>query len=140
MKLSTYLTFDGNAREAFTFYQQVLGGELAVMSFGESPIAGDMPAEHHGRTMHACLTFDGQSLMASDSMPEGSCGAERYEGIKGCSIALHPASVAEGERLFVALAEGGQVIMPMEKTFWAERFGMLTDRFGVSWMVNCEQA
>ncbi|WP_028240374.1 VOC family protein [Stutzerimonas azotifigens] len=138
MKFSTYLTFDGNTREAFTFYQQVLGGQLEIMSFGESP-AGDLPAEHHGRTMHACLSFGGERpLMASDSMPEGTCGAEAYQGIKGCSIALHPESLAEGERLFAALAEGGQVIMPLEKTFWAERFGMLVDRYGVGWMVNCE--
>lgn len=138
MQLSTYLTFDGTTRDAFTFYQQVLGGELELMSFGDSPMAGDLPVEHHGRTMHACLTLDGQRLMASDTMPEGTCGAEAYNGIHGCSIALHPASVAEGERLFAALSDGGQVTMPMDKTFWAERFGMLVDRFGVAWMVNCE--
>ncbi|MHB1371933.1 MAG: VOC family protein [Pseudomonadaceae bacterium] len=138
MKLSTYLTFDGQARAAFTFYQQVLGGTLEMMTFAQAPEAERFPAEHRERIMHVCLTLDDYRLMASDTMPGMDCGSGPYEGIKGCSISLHPASVAEGERLFAGLSAGGQVIMPMEKTFWAERFGMFTDRFGVSWMVNCE--
>ncbi len=138
MKLSTYLTFDGQAREAFTFYQQVLGGTLEMMTFAQAPEAEQFPAEHRERIMHVCLTLDGYRLMASDTIPGMDCGSGSYEGIKGCSISLHPESVAEGERLFAGLSAGGQVVMPMEKTFWAERFGMFTDRFGVSWMVNCE--
>lgn len=138
MKLSTYLTFDGQAREAFTFYQQVLGGTLEMMTFAQAPEAEQFPAEHRDRIMHVCLTLDDYRLMASDTMPGMDCGSGTYEGIKGCSISLHPDSVAEGERLFAGLSAGGQVVMPMEKTFWAERFGMFTDRFGVSWMVNCE--
>ncbi|KGK84574.1 VOC family protein [Pseudomonas stutzeri] len=138
MKLSTYLTFDGQAREAFTFYQQVLGGTLEMMTFAQAPEAEHFPAEHRERIMHVCLTLDDYRLMASDTMPGMDCGSGSYEGIKGCSISLHPDSVAEGERLFAGLSAGGQVVMPMEKTFWAERFGMFTDRFGVSWMVNCE--
>ncbi|EKM96555.1 VOC family protein [Stutzerimonas degradans] len=138
MKLSTYLTFDGQAREAFTFYQQVLGGTLEMMTFAQAPEAEQFPAEHRDRIMHVCLTLDDYWLMASDTMPGMDCGSGTYEGIKGCSISLHPDSVAEGERLFAGLSAGGQVVMPMEKTFWAERFGMFTDRFGVSWMVNCE--
>lgn len=139
MKLSTYLTFDGQAREAFTFYQQVLGGTLEMMTFAQAPEAEHFPAEHRERIMHVCLTLDDYRLMASDTMPGMDCGSGTYEGIKGCSISLHPDSVTEGERLFAGLSAGGQVVMPMEKTFWAERFGMFTDRFGVSWMVNCEQ-
>lgn len=138
MKLSTYLTFDGQAREALTFYQQVLGGTLEMMTFAQAPEAEHFPAEHRERIMHVCLTLDDYRLMASDTMPGMDCGSGTYEGIKGCSISLHPDSVAEGERLFAGLSAGGQVVMPMEKTFWAERFGMFTDRFGVSWMVNCE--
>jgi len=138
MKLSTYLTYDGNAREAFTFYQQVLGGNLELMTFAQAPEAEQFPAEYHERIMHACLDLGESTLMASDTLPGETCGGGPYEGIKGCSISLHPSSVAEAERLFAALGEGGTVIMPLEKTFWAERFGMLTDRFGLSWMVNCE--
>ena len=139
MKISTYLTFDGQAREAFTFYQQVLGGTLELFSFGQAPDAEQFPVDYHDRIMHTCLTLGEQRLMASDTLPGEFCGGAVYEGIKGCSISLHPDSVAEGERLFNVLSEGGQVVMPMDKTFWAERFGLCTDRFGVSWMVNCEQ-
>jgi len=139
MQISTYLTFDGQARDAFTFYQQVLGGALETMTFAQAPEPEHFPAEYRDRVMHTCLTLEDHCLMASDTLPGEFCGGASYEGIKGCSISLHPESVAEGERLFNALAEGGQIVMPMEKTFWAERFGMLTDRFGVSWMVNCAQ-
>ncbi len=139
MTISTYLTFDGTARDAFSFYQQVLGGTLEMMTFAQAPDAEQFPAEYRERIMHACLNLGEGVLMASDTLPGDTCGGEPYAGIKGCSISLNPASVAEGERLFAELAAGGTVIMPLEKTFWAERFGMLTDRFGVSWMVNCEQ-
>lgn len=141
MKIATYLTFDGQAREAFTFYQQVLGGTLEhMMTFAEAPDGEQFPPEYRDRIMHTGLRLGDSLLMASDNIPGMSCGGAAYEGIKGCSISLHPESVAESERLFAALAEGGRVEMPLEKTFWAERFGMLVDRFGVSWMVNCEQS
>ena len=139
MKISTYLTFDGQARDAFTFYQQVLGGTLETMTFAQAPDAEQFPAEYHDRVMHTCLTLGDHSLMASDTLPGEFCGGAPYEGIKGYSISLHPESVAEAERLFNGLSEGGQVMMPLEKTFWAERFGMFTDRFGASWMINCAQ-
>ncbi|CAM5602325.1 hypothetical protein SSTU70S_02863 [Stutzerimonas stutzeri] len=93
MKLSTYLTFDGQAREAFTFYQQVLGGTLEMMTFAQAPEAEQFPAEHRERIMHVCLTLDGYRLMASDTIPGMDCGSGSYEGIKGCSISLHPDSV-----------------------------------------------
>ena len=139
MKITTYLTFDGNARDAFTFYQQALGGTLEMMTFAQAPDAEQFPAEYRERIMHACLNLGDGVLMASDTVPGDTCGGGPYEGIKGCSVSLHPTSVSESEQLFAALAEGGTVTMQLEKTFWAERFGMLTDRFGVSWMVNCEQ-
>ncbi len=138
MKLTPYLTFNGQARDAFTLYQQVLGGELEIMTFAQAPNDEHFPAEHRERVMHVCLSLGEFSLMASDTMPgDAACGGGQYEGIKGCSISLHPESIAESERLFAALSEGGQVVMPLEKTFWAERFGMFIDRFGVSWMINC---
>jgi PhnB protein len=140
MKISTYLTFDGQAREAFTFYEQALGGTLeAMMSFAEAPDSESIPAEYAERIMHTCLRLGDSLLMASDTLPGMTCGSGDYEGIKGCSVSLHPDSVAEAERLFAALAAGGRIEMPLEKTFWAERFGTLVDQFGVSWMVNCEQ-
>lgn len=136
MKINAYLMFDGQCEVAFNFYAQCLGGKLELMRFAEAPdnACGELPAEYQQRIMHACLTLGDQLLMASDSAPPYV-----YEGIKGCSIALNVDSVAEGERLFAALAEQGQVQMPMQATFWAAGFGMLVDRFGVSWMVNCEK-
>ncbi|MGU2528598.1 VOC family protein, partial [Pseudomonas aeruginosa] len=120
---------------AFSCYHQHLGGTLeAMLPFGDSPECGDIPADWKDKIMHARLVVGSFALMASDNHP-----AYPYEGIKGCSISLNVDSKAEAERLFTALAEGGSVQMPLGPTFWAASFGMFTDRFGVAWMVNCEQ-
>jgi PhnB protein len=132
MKVHAYLMFDGQCEAAFKFYAECLGGTLELMSFGESPEAGNIPAEFHERIIHACLTVDDQLLMASDTLPQSP-----YEGIKGCSIALQVDSVPEAERLYAALSAGGSIQMELQQTFWATRFAMLTDKFGVAWMVNC---
>ena len=135
MKISPYLIFDGQAEEAFKFYETVLKGKLEVMmTFAQAPDCKDIPQEQKTRIMHTSLRLGDQVLMASDSM----CG-QPYEGIKGCSVALSPDSVAECERIFKALSEGGKVVMALQETFWAASFGMLVDRFGVSWMVSCEK-
>ena len=133
MQTVPYLNFDGDCRAAFTFYQQVLGGELQITSHGDSPIAGEVPAEWHDRVMHARLDADGATLMASDYPPG------EHAKPKGMSVALHVESPAEAERIFHALAEGGTVTMPIAQTFWSERFGMLVDRFGIPWMINALQ-
>jgi PhnB protein len=130
--LDVYLTFDGTCAEAMRYYERVLGGKLdPLMTFGESPMCKDMPAVDPNRIMHAHLLIGGRSLMASDSM-----GQEPYQGMKGISLTLTYPTPAEAQRVFDALGEGGRVTMPMQKTFWAEAFGMLVDRFGTPWMVN----
>lgn len=135
MRLDPYLIFDGHCEAAFKFYEQCLGGTIeAMMRFGEAPECGDVPPEFRDRIMHARYVVDGQVLMASDTTPQYP-----HEGIKGCSISLNVDSVAEAERIFNALADRGSVQMPLDKTFWAARFGMCTDRFGVPWMINCEK-
>lgn len=135
MQIVPYLIFNGNCREAFSCYHQHLGGTLeAMLPFGDSPECGDIPVGWKDKIMHARLVVGSFALMASDNHP-----AYPYEGIKGCSISLNVDSKAEAERLFNALAEGGSVQMPLGPTFWAASFGMFTDRFGVAWMVNCEQ-
>ena len=135
MRLNPYLIFDGQCEAAFKFYEQCLGGKIeAMLPFGDSPECGDVPPEFRDRIMHACLAIDGQMLMGSDTTPQYP-----HEGIKGCSISINIDAVAEAERLFNALAENGTVTMPLGKTFWAARFGMCTDRFGVPWMINCEK-
>lgn len=126
-----YLTFDGNCAEAMLFYEKTFGAKLTLMKFGDSPMAGQSPPEARDRIMHARLELDGRVLMASDTMP-----GMKYQGIHGASISLSFADVKQAEKVFAALAEGGNVTMPLQKTFWVESFGMVTDRFGAHWMVN----
>ena len=135
MKLNSYLTFNGQCEAAFKFYEQCLGGKIVTMlSHGGSPIAKQVPSEWHDKILHASLTVGDQVLMGSDAPPE------HYEKAKGFSVAIGIANVAEAERIFHTLAEHGTVQMPIQETFWAVRFGMVVDRFGVPWMINCEQA
>jgi PhnB protein len=132
VQLNPYLNFDGNCAAAFRFYERSLGGRIeAMLTHGESPIAGQVPSEWHARIMHARLVVGDQVLMGSD-VPPG-----QYEPPRGFAVSLVVDDPAEAERAFAALAEGGTVRMAMQETFWALRFGMLVDRFGVPWMVNC---
>lgn len=131
-----YLAFDGNCAEAMRFYEQVLGGKLqALMSNGQSPMAAQVPPEHHHRILHAYLLLpDGRgALMAGDAMPDVP-----YEGMKGFSLTLNYDTSAQAEQVFKALSVGGKMSMPMQRAFWAKSWGMLTDRFGTSWIVNGE--
>ena len=135
MKIHAYLMFDGQCEAAFNFYAECLRGTLEMMRYADSPDEDmEVPAEFQQRIMHVCLTVGDQLLMASDTLPQ--C-PQPYEGIKGCSISLQVDNVPEAERLYAALSEQGSVQMELQQTFWATRFAMLTDRFGVSWMINC---
>ena len=135
MQMNPYLNFNGQCAEAFRFYEQVLGGKIeSMMTHGESPIAGEVPSEWHDRILHARMVVDGQVLMASDSPPE------YYAKPQGLYVSLQIDDSAQAARVFEALAKGGSVTMPFEKTFWAAGgFGMLVDRFGTPWMINCDQ-
>ena len=135
MLLQPYLNFDGRCREAFTLYQQVLGGRIeAMIPFSETPAEHAVPAEARDGIMHACLIVGDAVLMASDAPPG------MYEEPKGLFVSIGVEDPDEVERIFHALADGGRVTMPVEKTFWSERFGMVVDRFGIPWMVNCTAA
>ena len=130
-----YLGFDGNCADAMRFYEKALGGKLEVlMSGAESPMADQMPKEFAHRILHARLALPGGGLLYAGDAPANM----PYEGIKGVSITVDYATVAEAERVFDALAAGGRVTMPMQEAFWAKRFGMLVDRFGTPWIVNGE--
>jgi PhnB protein len=132
LQLDTYLFFDGNCADAMRFYERTLGGKLDLMTHGDSPMAAQMPSGSANRILHARLELDGgRLLMASDAMV-----GQPYDRMKGFSLSLIYPTVAEANRMFAALAEGGQITMPIAKTFWAEAFGMLVDRFGTPWMVN----
>ena len=129
-----YLAFDGNCAEAMRFYEQALSGKLqALMTNGASPMAAEIPPEHHHRILYACLVLpDGTgALMAGDCMV-----GVPYEGMKGFSLTLNYPTVEHAERVFNALSAGGTVTMPMQPAFWAKSCGMLTDRFGTPWIVN----
>lgn len=129
----TYLNFDGNAREAMTFYQKCLGAELEIQTFKDAKM--DAPKGAESRVMHARLAKGSAVLMASDTMP-----GTPYKQGNNFSITIECDGIPEEEKLFTAFSEGGKVTMPLQDTFWGARFGMLTDKFGVTWMFNAEQA
>ena len=130
-----YLSFDGNCADAMRFYEKALGGKLEVlMSGADSPMSAQIPREFAHRILHARLALpDGGTLFAGDAPAHIP-----YEGIKGVSITLNYATTAEAQKVFNALAEGGQVTMPLQAAFWAKTWGMLVDRFGTPWIVNGE--
>jgi len=131
-EISAYLFFDGNCAEAMRFYERTLGGKLTLMTHAEAPPAAQAPPGNADRIMHARLVLDGGgALMASDEM-----AGHAYAGMKEFKLSLTYPTVAEAQPVFDALAEGGQVNLPLQKTFWSEGFGMLVDRFGTPWMVN----
>lgn len=134
MKLNPYLNFNGNCREAFERYQQILGGQLQVMTHGQAPACDQIPADWHDRVMHAALCIGEQVLMGADMPPEPGAGAGA--AAHGIAVTLNFDGAAEADTAFAALADGGQVRMPLGETFWAERFGMVVDRFGTPWLVN----
>lgn len=134
MQVNPYLNFNGNCAEAFRLYEKVLGGKIETLATHEdSPIADQVPAHWRERVLHARLVVGDTVLMASDSPPE------HYTKPSGIHVSLQVEDPAEADRIFYALADQGSVTMPIDKTFWAERFGMLVDRFDIPWMINCEQ-
>src|SRR5688572_33011362 len=131
-QLEPYLFFNGNCAEAVRFYEKALDGKLEMMmKASEAPAGNGCPGANPDAVMHACVMVEGRRLMASDWM-----SPEPYPGINGVSISLVYPTVEEAKRKFEALAKGGKVIMPLDKTFWVESFGMLTDKYGANWMVN----
>jgi PhnB protein len=142
MKSNTYLFFNGQCAAAFKFYEQCLGGKItSMMTYGDSPMAEqassesrDSPVERlRQRIMNVILTVGDVVLMGSDAPPEN------FSQPQGFDVNLEFDNVAEGERVFNALAENGTVKMPLQQTFWTERWGMLVDKFGTPWMINCGQ-
>jgi PhnB protein len=135
VQLSPYLNFNGNCEEAFRFYELALGGKIeCLMPHEGTPAEAHTPPEWRKKIMHGRLNLNGQVIMASDSPPD------YYQQPQGFFINLSVKDPAEAERAFHALAEGGKVRMAIQETFWAVRFGMLVDRFGTPWMINCEKA
>ena len=128
-----YLFFGGRCEEALAFYRGALGAQVGMLmrhkDSPEPPPPGMLQPGFENKVMHASFRIGETTLMASDGCDEGS-------GFAGFSLSLAVPTIAEADRAFAALAEGGKVQMPLAKTFWSPRFGMLTDRFGVGWMVS----
>ncbi len=135
MQLVPYLNFPGNCAEAFRFYEKLFGGKIeTMMRFDESPMADEAPPEQRNNIIHAYLSIGDAVLMGSDAPPE------YFAKPQGISVSIQLTDIEQGERIFNELSKGGNVGMPFEKTFWAERFGMVTDRYGIPWMINCGPA
>lgn len=134
MKVEAYLMFNGRCEEAVKFYQQALGAKVEMMmrynEAPEKPPPGMLPPGNEDKIMHASFRIDETIVMASDDM------SMKESGFKGFFLSVQVKNEAEAERVFNALVAGGKVRMPLTKTFWSPRFGMLEDRFGVAWMVN----
>jgi PhnB protein len=134
LQISPYLNFNGNCAEAMRFYAEVLRGkDLRVMTFRDSPTAEQMASSEKDMVIHARFRVGDFTIMGSDA-PGG-----RYNKPQGHAVCISADTPEEAERVFKALSEGGDVGMPIAETFWAQRFGMVTDRFGTPWMVNCEK-
>jgi PhnB protein len=137
MQLVSYLFFKDSAAEAFDFYAGCLGGSIAMkVTMGEMPGTENLPPESRNLIAHVRLVAGDAVLMGSDWCAPT---AEPYPGIHGNAVSLMVDTPEEAERIFKALGEGGKVTMPIGETSWALRFGMLIDRFGAHWMVNCNR-
>jgi PhnB protein len=138
MKLTPYLSFNGQCEEAFQFYEKCLGGKILFkMTYGESPLSPGggpevkTPPGWGGKLMHATFAVGDQLLQGADT--------PSAHKLQGFAISISLSDAAEAEGIFAAFADGGSVQMPIQPTFWALRFGMVTDRFGMPWMINCEK-
>ena len=133
MKVSTVLSFKGDCEAAFKFYEQHLGGQPGpIFRYAGSPMADSVPEEWGDKIMHGSIVVGDLLLMGSDVL------MKQYEEPKGFSLSLQMSDTAEAERIYNALVPNGTVLMPLEKTFWAVRFGSVVDRFGIPWLINCE--
>lgn len=133
MKVNTYLNFGGNCEEAFQYYEKHLGGKaIGLMKWNQMPDAGKhTPPGFEGKVLHGRMTLGDTAIMASD--------VPGYEPMRSAYLSLSVSSDEEAERIYAALADGGQVFMKMGETFFAYRFGQLRDKFGVNWMVIHER-
>ena len=135
-KLAPYLTLSGNTREVLEFYKSIFGGNIEIMTWSEAPdeVCGgaEKKAAIKDNVMHGCLTNESFMLMAADSVQDPS------QAVNSTHLSFNCTSVDEIDSLFKKLSDGGTITMPLDNTFWGARFGMLTDKYGVPWMLNCQ--
>jgi PhnB protein len=134
MQINPYLHFDGNCEEAFKLYEKALGGKIVAMLPHEgTPAAEHVPAEWKKKILHARLEVGGEAIMGTDQP------SQYFSKPQGFSVSVTVKTRADAEKVFNELANGGSVTMPLSPTFWSVAFGMVMDKYGVAWMVNCEQ-
>ena len=132
MQFSTHLLFSGECLEAFTFYADCFRAtSMRMLTYGDSPAAGETPANWRDKIVHATLTVGDSVLSGADVLPE------QHERVSGFYVLLGVEDIPEAERIFDALAEEGVVRMPLQRTFWSPAFGVVIDRFGTPWEINC---
>jgi PhnB protein len=133
MNITPLLSFRGDCEAAFTLYARAFGGAIVTMlTYAASPQGDTVPPDWRGKIFHATLRVGDGALMGGDPLPE------QYQPMQGVQLTVGLADPAEAERVFQALAENGTVNIPLQKTFWADRFGVVVDRFGIPWIINCE--
>ncbi|HEX4205561.1 MAG TPA: VOC family protein [Ktedonobacteraceae bacterium] len=135
-RINAYLGFNGNCREAMTFYQACLGGELTMQTFGESPMADQVPAEAKQNILHSSLTKGALVLLGSDM---GSMGSEGFVKGNTITLCLDCSSEEEIQTFFTKLSAGGHITHPLKTEFWGGTFGDLTDKFGMNWMFSYDK-
>lgn len=134
MQLYTYLNYGGNCRQAFDFYAEHLGGKIVMlMTHGEQPDSSKVPSEWKDAVLHARIEIGDTVLLGADIPPE------RFQPMRSAYLSLHTETADEADRIYTLLADEGQIFMPMAETFFADRFAMLRDRFGTSWMLLHER-
>jgi PhnB protein len=133
MDVNPYLNFNGNCEEAFRFYEKHLGGKIeSIHTFAGSPMENQLPPEWGNKVMHIRMKVGTTVLMGSDAP------GDRYQAPQGFSVSLNLKDESEADRVYAALSTKGKILMEIQQTFWAKRFAMFTDRFGIPWMINCE--
>ena len=133
MKVNPLLNYNGQCEAAFKFYEQCFGAKIGAMfRYAGTPMLDQVPAGWDDKVMHANVTIGDLLLQAGDVAPD------QYEQPKGFSLSIQLSSTSEAERMFEMLAKDGTVVMPLEKTFWAARFGVVVDPYGIRWLINCD--
>ena len=139
MTISVHLSFDGHCAEAFSEYARIFNGTIVFqMKYRDSPMAAEVPADWQDRLYHATLTIAGITLLGADVLPADHRAISTDNPLLGAALVVNPDGRDEADRIFTALAEGGVVKMPLQETFWAAAFGVVVDRYGVEWSINCE--
>ncbi|HYU53668.1 MAG TPA: glyoxalase/bleomycin resistance/extradiol dioxygenase family protein [Gemmatimonadaceae bacterium] len=135
LQMNPYLNFKGDCEAAFKFYERCLAGQLGTLfRYGGTPLADQVPADWSDKIMHGSVRVGDQVIMGGDVAPD------LYEEPQGFAMSLHIKRTTDAERIFHELASGGRVMMSLEKTFWTAGFGMVVDRFGIPWLINCEDS